>query len=372
MIDITNVVNVSVSSAPAGLAPYSINNVLCLTKDTPVVSLGSAKYKVYTNPTDVGVQWGTTSNTYKAAVALFSQSPNILTGGGVFLVAPLVTDETLDAAVSRLAALVYFGAVSYTYSATDEEVEDAADVCQAARKLLFVVGSTEGDLESGGLIHTIQGAGLSYTRCLYYSVPDDAPAYKWGYIGRAMSTNFSASNSTQTMHLKQIAGTVADPGIDASVLAKAKAVGADVYVDIAGRASLMSHGENEFFDDMYNLMWFVGAIEVAGFNALAQTSTKLPQTETGMSYLKGVYTQICEQAIANRYVGPGSWNSPDTFGNQQDFIRNIAERGYYIYSLPVTQQSQAEREQRVSPVVSIAIKAQGAIHSASVIVNVNA
>ena len=52
MIDISNVVNISVSTPPATLAEYAVNNLAIFTKDTPVVG-GGAAYHVYTNATDV-------------------------------------------------------------------------------------------------------------------------------------------------------------------------------------------------------------------------------------------------------------------------------------------------------------------------------
>ena len=52
------------------------------------------------------------------------------------------------------------------------------------------------------------------------------------------------------------------------------------------------------------------------------------------------------------------------------FKRNIQEKGYYIYSLPVSQQSQTDREARKAPVVQIAIKLSGAFHFSEVIITV--
>ena len=128
---------------------------------------------------------------------------------------------------------------------------------------------------------------------------------------------------------------------------------------------------NSFFDDEYNMNWFIGALEVAGFNYLATTSTKIPQTEEGMNGLKGAYRAVCQRAVSNRFVAPGTWNSGDTFGDPEDFVRNIADFGFYIYSSPIAEQSQAEREARESPLVQIAIKFAGAIHTTEAIININ-
>jgi hypothetical protein len=91
-----------------------------------------------------------------------------------------------------------------------------------------------------------------------------------------------------------------------------------------------------------------------------------------MDGLKGAYRTICEQAVTNQYCASGAWNSPNVFGNPADLIANVAQRGYYIYSLPVAQQLQANRAARQAPLIQIALKQAGAIQSSSVIVNINA
>lgn len=372
MINISNIINVSVSASPSGLAPYSVNNLLCLTDETPVVAL-TGPYAVYVSPVDVATQWGTGSDVYAAAVAVFSQSPNIISGGGVFIVAPILSGpETLTAAITRLSALVYFGGVSYTMSLTSSEVLTAAATAQSLRKMLFVVSSTSSDLlGANGLLYKIQNQTLTQTRGLFYSDAGSAEAFKWGYAGRGMSVDFAGSNTTLTMQLKQLAGVPSDNGLTQTLYGEAEAVGADLYANIAGRASAVSFGANDFFDDVMNLNWFVGALQVAGFNYLAQTSTKVPQTESGMTGLKGAYAQVCQQAVQNQFVAPGEWTSADTFGNPANFRRNISDFGYYIYSQPVASQNPADRALRKAPLVQVALKFAGAIQTSDVIVYFN-
>lgn len=369
MIDISNVVNISVSTPPATLAEYAINNLAVFTKDTPPA--GGAPFFVYTNATDVLTDWGVGSKAYLAAVAVFSQSPNILTGGGKLIVVPVAsTGVTLTQAITGVKDSVYFGGCAHTWANDDTEVTNAATYCQSIRRVLFVASATASDLTTG-LLADLKAAKLTHARCLYHSDADELDGLKWGYAGLAMSTNFSGSNTTQTMHLKQIVGVTADTTITSTVLGNAQTAGADCYVSIAGRASVFTSGANGFFDDIFNLNWIVGSLEVAGFNALAGTSTKIPQTEEGMLSLKGAYRAVCEQAVTNRFVGAGAWNSPDTFGDPADFRRAVGLKGYCIYSSPVALQSVADREARKAPLIQIGLKFSGAVHSTSVIVFIN-
>lgn len=370
MINISEVINVSVGTPPAGLANQNVCNLLCMTKETPVVPSSDA-YRIYTSSTDVAADWGSLSLTAKAAVSVFAQSPNIISGGGKFIVAPVGADETSEEALARLIPLVFFGGFATTFTETDEEILATAAAAQAAGKIFGVASSDDGDLETAGLLGELQASSLSYGRGLYHGDSAEVEGYKWGYLSRAMSVNFEASNTTNTMQLKQIAGSLPDYNLSATQLEKAKACGADVYAVIANRASVLSYGANEFFDEILNKSWLKMALEVAGFNALAQTNGKVPQTEAGVEVLKTAYRGIAEQAIRNGMVAPGTWTGSDTFGNPEDFHRNIRERGYFLYTAPVAEQSSADRAARKAPVCQLAIKLAGAIHSSSLIVNIN-
>jgi len=281
--------------------------------------------------------------------------------------------EKLGAAITRTLSLVQYFGIFTSEITTEADMLLAAAVVQSELKMLFVVSRTEADIAVGGMLDLLRSNGYTRTRGLYYETTTDSLALREmaSYIGRALSTNFKGSNTTQTMHLKDLTGVVADPSMDQTTLDKALAAGADTYPSIQGVAKTFCSGLNNFFDDVYNLLWFIGDLEVNGFNYLATVSTKIPQTESGTSGLKGAYRKSCEAAITNLFVAPGAWNSATTFGNQADMLANISQRGYYIYSAPVSKQSQVSREAREAPLVQIAIKFAGAVHSSDIIININ-
>jgi len=174
------------------------------------------------------------------------------------------------------------------------------------------------------------------------------------------------------MHLKPLLGVQPDPTMTPTILNLAQNAGADCYVSLQGDSAIFTSGANQFYDQVYNLEWAIGALQVAGYNYLAQSSTKIPQTENGMDGLKGAYRSVCNQAVSNQYLAPGSWTSSTTFGNQALFLANIAQFGYYIYSGPIATQLATARQARQAPLVQIAFKQAGAIQSSDVIVYVNA
>lgn len=314
-----------------------------------------------------------------APLALTSTANSLMTSAPAAITITITTPtaaETIAAAITRTKNLVqYFGIiVNESLDVIGQtDLLAAAAVVQALNKIAFFVSHVEADIQPGGMIDLLKTGSFTQSRGLYYSDDTDAADVLMmsAYASRALSTDFSGSNTTQTMHLKTLSTIQPDPNITQTILDEAVEAGADTYISLQGVPAVFCSGENSFFDQVYNLQWFVGALQVAGFNYLAQASTKIPQTESGMDGLKGAYRAICEQAVTNQYSAPGVWTSPTVFGNPAQLIANVAQRGYYIYSVPVALQNVADRADRKAPLVQIALKEAGAIQSSNVIVTVN-
>jgi len=263
----------------------------------------------------------------------------------------------------------YFGIV-YNVKFSDVILEELAATVQSCDKFQAVGSNLVADI--AGIFTDIKDAGYTKTRCLLYTASEnDSLDFAAGYMSRLMSINFNATGTALTMHLKDFVGLVADPGITQTYLDACKVAGVDIIADF-GIPKIFISGANQFSDQVYTRLALKVDLQVTGFNYLATTTTKIPQTEQGMDGLKGAY-----RAVMKRYVGvgvfaPGTWNGSTRFGNPADHDRNIEEFGFFIYSLPVAQQSQAVRESRVAPVCQIAAKEAGAIHSSNVVVLIEA
>jgi len=366
---ITNVVNVSVANPPAGLSNYKLNNLALFTKEAPVNLITG--HAVYLNPQAVGVDWGIGSETYSQAVAIFSQSPNILDADGALIVFPMAGADTLSSTLAAAMPQIFFGGVIYGgYAPNDAELQQAGIDFQASKTLLFASSYLTASI--AGLFTTIKAANQTYTRCLLHTASAVyARFFAAAYAGRAMSTDFDGSNTASTMHLKDLVSVNPDTGINQTILTQCGTAGVDVYTYIGPLPKVFTSGGNTYFDQVYGTLWLIFAMQVAGFNALAQSPTKVPQTEQGMAGLRNAYIAICQQAVTCGFSAPGAWNSPQTFGNAQDLLKNVLQRGFYAYSQPVNQQPQTSRVARQAPLVQIALKLAGAIHSTNVIVYVN-
>lgn len=444
---------------------------------------GSLGYAAYASPNQVASDFGSSSKTYEMANAVFSQQPNILTGGGQLIIilmkvsvwnlafsgiaasgtfvvtyngnssaainwddssiaiqakiqavpglsqvqvtgniinlslnialrgvygaglavttgsdtlatsAPAaitiaVTNptvgNTIGAQVSASLAIVQFFGVLINESCGTGQVIPTADAQALAAILLpllkigFLVTNSQSDLTAvSGIVAVMTAASFTNTRWLYYGDTSsvgvaNALVMAASYAGLALSTNFNGSNTTTVLHLKVLNGVSPDPSMSQTILNLAVSVGADIYVSLQGVPAVFTSGANSYYDQVYNLLWFQGALQIAGFNYLAQTGTKIPQTEVGMDGLKNAYRAVCNQAVTNGYCAPGTWNSATVFGNTAQMLLNIAQVGYYIYSQPVAQQLQTARAARQAPLVQIALKQAGGIQSSSVIIAINA
>lgn len=485
---ISTVVVVDVSTPPTPVNEYNTSNLALFTHEIPADSFGDLGYQIYVDPVQVGIDFGTSSKTYKMANSVFSQNPNILLPGGQLIVilmendrdaviavqhldfttvpstgtyklgtiaeqttalahnanaaavqaalrlltgwgaitvagdytagfdvtftgvsgpvddllvsanslqdisgidvfvdvattTPGVaagSDETLGEAITRTFNIIqYFGCME-TATITDQtqaNVLAAAAIIQPLPLIGFFVSYDPDDIAPGGTIDLLRTGSFTQSRGLYYqddsSAGINAMVMMAGYAGRGLSVDFSGSLTTITMNLKVLNGIQPDPNINLTNRSLALAAGADIYVNISGVPKTQTSGANDFFDNVYNTLWFAGAIQVAYFNYLASTSTKILQTESGMTGLKSALARVCNQAVVNAFLAPGTWNSPTTFGNLTDFYANIQSFGFYIYSTPISQQSETDREDRKAPLVQIAIKFAGAIQTGTVIVNIN-
>ena len=85
VIDIRNFVNVNARATPTLPSETNPNNLLLITTEKPSnIDIS----RIYLNARQVGLDYGTNSETFALASSQFAQSPNILTGKGRLIIAP--------------------------------------------------------------------------------------------------------------------------------------------------------------------------------------------------------------------------------------------------------------------------------------------
>ena len=293
------------------------------------------------------------------------------------------TDERPETATEtflRLFGSTYFGGFIYLPAILRSDFINLATAVQTKNCMLFkavsMLTGSPSDYDVTGFANTIKASGLTHTRILYSSLPAKAGTPNLqdlasAYASLLLATNFRGSMTAKTMHLKTLSGVSADDSISDTTLSTLVTNGVDSYLYVAGLPKVWTTSANTYSDEILNLIWLTNSIEVAGFNCLAQTGTKLPQTEFGLGLLKDAYANVCRQAVTNGIAGAGTWSISQTFGDPSIFRSAISSYGYYIYSAPIASQSVADRENRKAPLIQIAVKLTGAIHSTDVMILVN-
>jgi hypothetical protein len=190
------------------------------------------------------------------------------------------------------------------------------------------------------------------------------------FFGRAFSVNFSANRSTITLMYKQEPGVTGEnlTATQANVLKDKRC---NVFVDYDNDTKIIQYGTMSgpaFFDEIHGLDWFEDAIQNSCYNLLYTSPTKIPQTDAGANQFVNAIGGVCDEAVNNGLIAPGTWNA-EGFGqlNTGDYLKT----GYYIYAQPMALQAQADRETRVAPPIQTAVKLAGAIQEIDIVIDVN-
>lgn len=254
---------------------------------------------------------------------------------------------------------------------TDDQNMAVAPVIQAQSiKRVFGVTITSTDVLSSvvtnDLASRLKDGGYSRSFSQYsqnaYAVAS--------FFGRAFTVNYDGNNTAINLMYKQEPSVAAENLTEAQA-ATLRAKNCNVFVNYINDTSIIQFGvmaDGTFFDVIHDTDWLENATQTAVYNVLYTTPTKIPQTDAGMNQILNAVAAVMGQAVANGVLAPGTWNGP-SFGSLQ--TGQYLKQGYYIYALPIAEQSQAARAAREAPPIQVAAKLAGAIQTVDILINVN-
>jgi len=357
--DVANIINDEITGATV----EAINDALVITSN----STGS------TSTVALSAASGTGTDLYGAS---YLDGANAITEAGSDAV---YGTETTAQAINRLNNQIYTEGILSTRNLSSAEAIAASNLVESMpNNILFITDISTTTFAEGGLFNSLKEN--KNTRKLLYLTGDttdeikaNAKLFAAAFASRGLSVNYAGSNSTITMTYKDLAGVKVDTNIDETILNQCEQFGADVYCSVEGLAKVLSFKQGGlYFDQLTNQIWLRTTVQTTVANLLFTTRTKIPQTTQGVNTIVNAVIAVLNQGVINGMIAPGEWNSPDTFGVYEDFMRNIRTQGYYVYFTPIAEQSQADREARKCPVISIAVKEAGAIEHANIIIYVEA
>ncbi|EKP6364933.1 DUF3383 domain-containing protein, partial [Salmonella enterica subsp. diarizonae] len=336
------------------------------------------RLRLYSSKEDIGSDFGVDSPEYEAATVYFSQSPRpkeVYVGRWAKTLATgeAGTAEKLMDAVNAVMGYTNWyglGIADKEDIADDDWLKVAAAVeASGVSRILAITTSDPATVDAtstGDLAYKLKAAKYGRT-FVQYSTGSKYAALS--AFGRAFTVNFNGSNTTITLKFKQ------EPGITHETLTTNQAAALDakncnVFVYYQNDTAILQQGVmsgGDFFDERHGLDWLQNYVQTNLYNLLYTSTTKIPQTDAGVTRLLSSVEQSMDQSVTNGLVAPGVWNGgPIGQLNSGDTLT----KGYYVYAQPISEQAQADREARKAPVIQVACKLAGAVHFADVQINV--
>jgi hypothetical protein len=285
-----------------------------------------------------------------------------------------ITAETPETAVSLFLdrfANQFLGLMFADSSIADADHVSVAQIIEADQAHIYGITTQNpqaldptvtSDLSSQLLALKLQYSVIQYSSNSPYAISS--------FLGRMLTVDFDGNNTTIAMDYKQ------EPNVAAETLSTTQAnalqaKNCNVFVSYNNGTAILQYGATPsgiFVDSIYNAIWFKNQMQTDLYNAQYQSTTKIPQTDSGNAQLAAVMANTCEKAVDNGYLAPGVWNSAGFGAISQG---QTLSKGYYIYTPPISSQSQADREARKSVPFQIAVKEAGAIGDVDVAITVN-
>lgn len=263
----------------------------------------------------------------------------------------------------------FFGLAIATASPADDDILAVAEYIEATNRFLVTTTQDADALDASStddLAYKLKDAGYNRTACQYSS---SSPFAAVSMFARQASVAFDQQSSTITLQFKNEVSVQAEDLTESSAATLA-AKNCNVFVKYNNSTAIIQHGtvaSGQYIDSIVGLSWLSNALQVALFNALYTSTTKIPQTDPGVNQLVATAHQIMDSAVNNGLVAPGVWTGPAIGAIKTG---QTLTAGYYIFAPLVATQSLADRAARKSPSLQIAVKLGGAIHSVDLALNV--
>ncbi len=189
-------------------------------------------------------------------------------------------------------------------------------------------------------------------------------------FGRILTVNYEGNSTVITLMYKQEPGIVPET-LSTNQITALESFNCNVFTAYNNNTAIIEKGvvaSGDFLDIITGTDWLSLDIQTELYNLLYTSTTKIPQTDAGNHLLVTTIEAVCSQAVTNGLLAPGVWQAGG-FGalSQNDFM----PKGFYVYAPPIASQNSADRAARKSVPIQIAAKLAGAIHTISVIINVN-
>lgn len=377
-LPLNRVTNVTVTLSARAAQGRNFGSMLILGNST-VIPI-TERLRLYSDPADIGDDFGVDSEEYKAAVVWFSQSPRptqLYVGRWIdsLTSAESGPTETLLQAVNAL--LDYNSWYGLHLAVPVADYPDDADLISVSSAIesatvsrILAITSSEADILSSAvetdLATKLKAAKYSRTYIQYSST---SPYAALSAFGRAFTVNFTGSNTTITLKFKQLPSITYET-IGTSQANALEAKNCNVYVYYENDTAILEQGvmcNGDFFDERHGLDWLQNAVQTADYNTLYTSTTKIPQTDAGTTTRIANIEKVLDVADKSGLFAPGIWTGGPM---GQLGTGDTLTKGYYTWADTVDNQLQTDREARKGVPIQVAAKLAGAVHYGDVAITV--
>jgi hypothetical protein len=219
----------------------------------------------------------------------------------------------------------------------------------------------------GNICAQLKAAGYSRT-LIQYSTQDNAAAAIMGYTCGA-----NDGTTAYTLMFKSETGVTAE-SLTTTEISNLKELNCNFLVTRSESYTFFQYGvmaSGQFFDEINGIDMLTADIQTNVIN-LQVSETKIPQTDDGIALIVSVIEQACADAVTREFLAPGEWTGKTiSVGESTLTSGDTLSTGYKVMVDSVNNQSTANREARIAPPVYVCVKEAGAVHSVSIVVNVN-
>nr|DAN05329.1 MAG TPA: tail sheath protein [Caudoviricetes sp.] len=359
-LPLDGIVDVKISIGPVNKVRSNFDLGLVIGKSTHIST--EDRIKIYSSLESMKIDgFLETDPEYIAANIYFSQSPS----PSRVAIGRRGTDETATEAISqcRNKNTEWYGAT--LCDATDSEIEEVAKYIESCKlKSLFFYTTNSADVltgTKGNIAEKLKTAGYGRTHGIY-STTSYAVASPMAYVMAHSEKSFDIA-------YKSMPGiTVEDIQEQQTTLFKNNYI--NYFVNRGNSYNLYEMGtmsNGTFIDEVVQLDMLQEQIQSAILNVMT-SDDKTPQTDDGVEVYNTAITGVLDKFVESKFISPGIWTGTTILGIKTG---TMLAKGYLILNSSISDQTQADREQRKAPDTYVLLKLAGSIQHLSVGVYVN-
>lgn len=375
------VVNIIVNLAAKSAVRKAFDLALLIGQTTAISQVD--RIKTYTGVNEM-LEGGFTvdDRLYKAAALIFSQAKKpqrvaigcigtVTVEGETPTTRPETPVETIQAC--REANGEWYVGI-YCATATKADHLAIAEYMEAIKpNSLYAYTTSDADLltnADGNIFAAMKAKNYRRSKGQYSSKHPDAIC---AIIGWAMGAMTGTAGSAYTLAYKTEVGveTENSSGVFASsTVDNIKKNNGNVYINRGSYYDIFEEGtmaDGTWFDEMIFLDKYQNDMQLSLMDLLVQNN-KIAQTEAGMTQLIDAIKEVCETMNRVGFIESGIWKAADVLALKKG---DTLPSGYFIQAEPIDEQSQADRDARKAPPIYTSLKLAGAIHHATVQIDVN-